>query len=199
MRIAVVHLSDIHFQVHSNPIISRAEKIVAALRPVLQDVGGVVFAVTGDVAFSGMKEEYEVASGFLISLRDATTQTDPHMPIEFVFIPGNHDCNFRSEGDARPALREGVAAKMDALDPSGEIVCQVTNVQDEFFAFEAALRAQPEIPKSDRLRFGSVNFLLCLTATTLPGCPEKMRSRGRYYFRRSCSLLKRQAAMLRRI
>jgi len=120
MRIAVVHLSDIHFQVHSNPIISRAEKIVAALRPVLQDVGGVVFAVTGDVAFSGMKEEYEVASGFLISLRDATTQTDPHMPMEFVFIPGNHDCNFRSEGDARPALLEGVAAKIDALDPSGE-------------------------------------------------------------------------------
>ena len=75
------------------------------------------------------------------------------MGIHFVLIPGNHDCNFRGEGDARPALLEGVASKIDTLDPGGELVSRVTDVQDEFFSFEAAFRSGTEIPKADRLRY----------------------------------------------
>lgn len=46
VRIAVVRLSDIHFQANSNVLVSRVEKISAAIRPTLQQVQGVVFVVT---------------------------------------------------------------------------------------------------------------------------------------------------------
>ena len=112
----------------------------------------VIFAVTGDVAHSGLREEYDVASTFLETLKDGVSKIDSSLPVHFVFVPGNHDCNFRAEGDARPALLESLAAKIETLDPFGDIVREITNVQDEFFSFEGRFQADG-IPKSDRLRY----------------------------------------------
>jgi hypothetical protein len=75
------------------------------------------------------------------------------MRVEFVFLPGNHDCNFRNEGDARPALIESVGTKIDMLDPGGDFIRRVIKVQDEFFAFDAAFRGSEEIPQPNRLRY----------------------------------------------
>lgn len=163
-KIAVVQLSDIHFKANSNVLIPRSEKVVAAIRPTLENVGAVIFAVTGDVASSGSQDEYHVASKFFASIRNAIQGIDAAMPAHFVFIPGNHDCDFRSVGDARPALLETLPAKIETLDPAGEIVGRVTEVQDNFFAFEGQFQAKAGIPKTDRLkyqtklRFGRVGF-----------------------------------------
>ncbi len=152
MRIAIIHLSDLHFQVSSNAVVSRADRIIAAIRPTLQSVQGVVFAVTGDVAFSGSQSEYQIAFDFFGNLR-TLVQADISMPVQFLFIPGNHDCNFGSGGDVRPALLETLSGKIETLDPSGEIVGEIAAVQDNFFTFEARLSAKGEIPRSDRLRY----------------------------------------------
>src|ERR1019366_5909843 len=137
VRIAVVQLSDIHFQASSNVLVSRVEKIVAAIRPTLQQVQGLVFAVTGDVAYSGEAREYDVAFEFFTELKAAIAKADPALPVEFVFIPGNHDCNFRSDGEVRSALLAGLPEKIETLDPQGEIVRQVGAGHDDFFSFEA--------------------------------------------------------------
>jgi hypothetical protein len=152
MRIAIIHLSDIHFQASSNALVSRADRIIAAIRPILQGVQGLVFAVTGDVAFSGSQSEYQIAFDFFMNLR-TLIESEISMPVQFLFIPGNHDCNFGLGGDVRPALLETLSGKIETLDPSGEIVGKIAAVQDNFFAFEARLNSKEEIPKSDRLRY----------------------------------------------
>ena len=70
-RIAIVQLSDIHIAATNDPVIPRGERIVAAIRPLLQEVQGLVFALTGDVAYSGCDEEYEIAFTFLSGLKDS--------------------------------------------------------------------------------------------------------------------------------
>ncbi len=153
MRIAVVQLSDIHFQVSSNVLISRLDKIVAAIQPTLQQVHGLAFAVTGDVAYSGSPQEYEVALDFFIKLRESVRKTYPDIQVVFVFIPGNHDCNFGPDGEVRSALLDGLAEKIATLDPAGGIVRKIAEVQDNFFSFEARFSGNSEIPPADRLRY----------------------------------------------
>jgi predicted MPP superfamily phosphohydrolase len=153
VRIAVVQLSDIHFQATSNVLISRVDRIVAAIRPILQQVQGVVFATTGDIAYSGDDGEYAVASNFFTALKEAVAEAEPGTPAPFVFIPGNHDCNFRLAGEVRSALIEGLSEKIETLDPTGEITRQVGSVHDNFFAFQARFRCEPEVPPQDRLRY----------------------------------------------
>ncbi len=153
MRIAVVQLSDIHFQVNSNVLPSRLDKIVAAIQPTLQQVECIAFAVTGDVAYSGNSQEYEVALEFFAKLREAVGKTYPGIEVLFVFIPGNHDCNFVSDGEVRSALLDGLAEKIATLDPAGEMARKIAEVQDNFFSFEARFNGRSEIPKADRLRY----------------------------------------------
>jgi Calcineurin-like phosphoesterase len=152
-RIAIVQLSDIHLQASNNPVVPRGDKIVAAIRPVLQDVQGLVFAVTGDVAYSGSSEEYEIAFAFFSEIRDSINKIDPSISVDFVAIPGNHDCCFKSQDDLRPALLENLASKIEDLDPCGKIVRQMTEVQNNFFSFYARLTAAEDIPVADRLRY----------------------------------------------
>lgn len=152
-RIAVVQLSDIHFKVANNPVQTRKDKILAAIQPVLQGVDGLVFALTGDVAFSGCHEEYEVALGFFDDVKRAILKIDSALSVDFVVIPGNHDCNFRTQNDLRPALLENLSAKIETLDPEGEIVRQMVGVQDDFFSFYARLTGAAEIPVTSRLHY----------------------------------------------
>ncbi len=142
MRIAVVQLSDIHFQVHSNVLISRLEKIIAAIQPTLQQVQAVAFAVTGDVAYSGNSQEYEIALEFFTKLKETVRETYPDIEVVFVFIPGNHDCNFESDGEVRSALLDGLAEKIATLDPAGEMVRKIAEIHDNFSRLRPASMAR---------------------------------------------------------
>lgn len=88
-----LHLSDLHFKA------SDAYNMDVVLEAFLQDVPQLLaedglhpdfLVVTGDIAFSGQAEEYELAWPFLDGLR---RQLD-NLPKERIFIvPGNHDVN----------------------------------------------------------------------------------------------------------
>ncbi len=64
-KIAIVQLSDIHFKANSNVVTSRTEKIVAALRPTLEAVDAVIFAISGDIANSGLQMNIKLRLIFL--------------------------------------------------------------------------------------------------------------------------------------
>lgn len=155
MRISIIHLSDIHFQAASNALRSRLEKLVAAIRPMLNTSEAAIIAVTGDISFSGEEEEYRVAFEFFSGVKTLLDGFYPEMPIEFVFIPGNHDCNFRDEGDARPALLQTLPGKIDDLDPAGEIVTRISDVQGNFFSFQGRFNGLGAKAGPERLRYQS--------------------------------------------
>lgn len=61
MSLSVIHFSDIHIKGTDDVILQRIDKLKAACVSALPSNGDVVIAVSGDIAFSGKKEEYALA------------------------------------------------------------------------------------------------------------------------------------------
>lgn len=99
-KLVLVHLSDIHFtgssgNVHDVDQNVRHELIrdVAALTKQLGSATGVL--VTGDIAFSGKKEEYRHAAEWLREVCDAVGCEEQKVAV----VPGNHDVDRSLAGD----------------------------------------------------------------------------------------------------
>ena len=104
-KLVLVHLSDIHFtgssgSIHDGDQTVRDELLrdVAALTSQIGVVTGVL--VTGDIAFSGKKEEYQHAAEWLRAVCVRVGCEEQHVSV----VPGNHDVDRRLAG--------GVVTKM---------------------------------------------------------------------------------------
>jgi hypothetical protein len=98
-KLVLVHLSDIHFtgssgNVHDVDQDVRDELLrdVAALTKQIGAAAGVL--VTGDIAFSGKKEEYQHAAEWLRRVCEAVGCEEQHVSV----VPGNHDVDRRLAG-----------------------------------------------------------------------------------------------------
>ena len=100
MAMLILHLSDIHISGASNPILTRADRIASALNPHLPNLSQVVIVVSGDIADTGDSKEYALAEKLFVDLADAI-RSEARCPISYLFVPGNHDCNFRLNNAAR--------------------------------------------------------------------------------------------------
>jgi formylglycine-generating enzyme required for sulfatase activity/predicted MPP superfamily phosphohydrolase len=91
-EITILHLSDIHFKKNKkedNKAFRQLvqQRLVEAVENHAQENGSPdVTAVTGDIAFSGKKHEYEEAAEFFKKLKKVLPEE-----IEFLAVPGNHD------------------------------------------------------------------------------------------------------------
>jgi hypothetical protein len=138
MKILVFQASDIHISTErypDNPVLKRVPQMVAAVRSLFldpQQVGGCLLLCSGDVAYAGLKAEYALALPFFRELRDGLVGLYPEAEQRTLFIPGNHDCNFKGDDQARQKLIED--PDPDSL-ADGSIVTAATAVQNNFFEF----------------------------------------------------------------
>ena len=91
MKVLILHLSDIHFADSDNLIAARLQKIVAALRSFEDKFDTCLILVSGDIAFSGKRSEYDVASKFFGNLKAEVEGIQPSLAVMCAFVPGNHD------------------------------------------------------------------------------------------------------------
>lgn len=91
MKITLVHFSDIHFREGENHLNNKTESLKKALNQIDLDCQHIIIAITGDIAFSGKKEEYEIANVFFQDIAKSLTR----YKVTFLAAPGNHDCYFR--------------------------------------------------------------------------------------------------------
>jgi calcineurin-like phosphoesterase family protein len=132
MKIIILHLSDVHIKTsRHNPVLSRAQQIAAAVVGHASDADACFVATTGDIAFSGKQEEYELARPFFGGLFDHLAARLPNCCCEFVFVPGNHDCDFTKDNRARQILLGSSA--LEKLDKS--VFSQCTAVQCDYWEF----------------------------------------------------------------
>ncbi len=75
MKIALLHLSDIHFEDKTDWIFNKAELIArAAVSSVFSDpVKTLIIIVSGDIANKGFESQYDVATGFFSGLMNFQT------------------------------------------------------------------------------------------------------------------------------
>ena len=69
MKFSILHLSDIHFKASNNSIIEKQGRLFDAFKNKILDSECLFIVVTGDIAFSGLPEEYEHAISFFDLLK----------------------------------------------------------------------------------------------------------------------------------
>ena len=150
MKVAILHLSDIHIRSKDDQILGRHQKIASTLFAILPEVGAVICVVTGDIVFSGAEQEYAVAETFFKSLiEDIRGELSSDIPVHFVCVPGNHDGTFKASSMARDILIERVReAGEAAIEDSVVSLC--TEPQAAYFAFEKRM-ASAEVVIDDPL------------------------------------------------
>ena len=120
MALTYIHLSDIHFGQEKGPEVYVHDDVkecliadVAKLKVAagIERIGGVI--VTGDVAFSGKKSEYDSAAHWL----DQLTQAIGCEKTDVIVVPGNHDIDRdRITPPARLMLRHLHEGGIDELE-----------------------------------------------------------------------------------
>lgn len=117
--LAFIHLSDIHFKKGTsdtshdldNDIRNEISRDIRKLKEVVDTFDGIL--VTGDIAFSGRKEEYDIAEEWLAQL-SALIGCKPE---EVWVVPGNHDVNRTKDTGlvkhARQGLRDSPESMID--------------------------------------------------------------------------------------
>jgi hypothetical protein len=146
MRIAIVHLSDIHLRISGNFVSERASHIVSAAASEDPSVHVYIVAISGDVAFSGITEEYDLARQFFEQIRtglanSATAKASVH----FIGIPGNHDCVLPESGTTlRNALISGILPTIHGPAPDQATLSQLLSVQSGYENFHRHMFDHPE-------------------------------------------------------
>lgn len=137
MKVLVLHLSDVHIHGSDDAILTRASGIAAATYRELAVVEHVVIAVTGDIAFSGHKSQYDLATTWLEEIKNAIRR-EKDIPVSIAMCPGNHDCDFDS---GQPKIRSIVVDSIqnthaDAIED--EVISSCTAVQAAYQEFESS-------------------------------------------------------------
>lgn len=131
MKILIVQLSDIHVKGAKDRVLQRHPKIVDAVRNFGFKAELCLVAVTGDIAFAGKEEQYADSLYILEELKSKLPTALNGTPVEFVAIPGNHDCDFDLDTKARKSVINA-ARENDEVDDS--VIEQATKLQNKFFA-----------------------------------------------------------------
>jgi hypothetical protein len=146
MRIAIVHLSDIHLRISGNFVLERANHIVSAGASEDPSVQAYIVAISGDVAFSGMPEEYNVARQFFDQIRiGLANSATAKASVFFIGIPGNHDCVLPESGTIlRNALISGILPTIDGTAPDRATLSQLLSAQSGYEDFHRRYFDHPE-------------------------------------------------------
>jgi len=157
VKVMVLHLSDLHIRRPVDVLLKRTEQIAGAVQAVCTaepELALCLLVVTGDIAFSGAKEEYALAQEFFTSLRTNIAALRDNLRVEEVFIPGNHDCHFGTSSARDIVRKHAVETYNDLSNPDESVVTVCAEVQDEFFRFMASRTGElAPLSGSDRLRY----------------------------------------------
>src|SRR5947208_3491275 len=94
MKLLVVQLGDVHVTRNTPEISDRFQKIGNAVRDLEPDVSAIVIALTGDLTWSGTKEQFEAFRADFDACLKSVRNAFPTVEVNVVGVPGNHDCDF---------------------------------------------------------------------------------------------------------
>jgi len=138
MNLIILHLSDIHIRTNDDEILGRGDAIGRAVFKDLSMADGVVVLITGDIAYSGKRAEYELAKKLI---DDVVTciRSEKDVPVHVLMCAGNHDCDFEAgNSDVREILIENIRnTRPDEIKDT--IISECTSIQNEFSAFRNSL------------------------------------------------------------
>ena len=122
MKIAILHLSDLHINsANAAWIIDRAHQVANAVKMAFADCNKIYVVVSGDIANEGLAEQYEHAVTFFTRLKSGLTNNyNGAIPVEkrILCVPGNHDVFLKEENKMRSVLLQSVQDSYPEIDES---------------------------------------------------------------------------------
>jgi len=143
MRLAIVHLSDIHLSTEDKDFLARAQDISRAAGADTTKIDCAVVVVSGDIAKSGKRSEYEMVLDFFTELSSGLQKSMGVGEVQFVVVPGNHDCDFDSDNYTRHTIGDSILGEGEV---DGSVVEKLTAIQNAYFDFASLV--MPEAIRS---------------------------------------------------
>ena len=183
MTAVVLHLSDIHIRTENDWIVSKAEEIAASVFVSLSAATSVFVVLSGDIAWSGTPEQYQAARTLLGEVR-RRIQEEKDVPLHFVVAPGNHDCDFNLDSQARRLVLKGIKNAPAEIDES--VIDTACAVQRPFNEFAESLHTVGESRLGDKLwmchRFSVEGHELVFDVLNVSWCSQIREEPGTLVF-----------------
>ena len=138
MKAIFLHISDIHIKTSIDPILNMDGKIAQATYRHLDNKCHLIILVTGDIVYSGQKEQYELAKTFLEKIA-SNIKSERNVKINFIVCPGNHDCDFTKD-PARDFILSRVIEE-NIKDVPSEVLASCTKHQENYFSFKREIES----------------------------------------------------------
>lgn len=103
-QLFILQLSDIHFNSTNNEAVAWDEQIATAMQGRLPVGAPLLIVVNGDIAFSGKRHEYALATNFINSVTSHITQIFKPQFICVYAVAGNHDVDMTLSSSGRNDL-----------------------------------------------------------------------------------------------
>lgn len=130
MGLSIIHFSDIHIKGENDFIYKQIEKLKKACVSDLTRNNDVVILISGDIAFSGKLEEYKVAKKIIEDVAQYI-EIETGGRVHYVFVPGNHDCNFSNDNSVRNILIEN----LNSSQITNTVISSINSVQCAYVDF----------------------------------------------------------------
>lgn len=136
MDLVITQLTDLHIKQKNDLdiLMQRTSSIVGAIFEVIRNPKEtmLLICVTGDIAYSGTQEQYNMAEKFFNDIYDRIINRNNNLDIQFVFVAGNHDCDF----DHTANKVRNTILKSDSLDINDSCTIEYcTAIQENYFNF----------------------------------------------------------------
>lgn len=134
MKIALIHLSDLHIASNKDFLVSNVRYFAAACAPITNLCEKVIIVVTGDIVDRGQVVNYAIAKKFFNEFEGVLHQENACCSFDYIFVPGNHDLDYDHDPNKnlRPALVQW-ASKNDEVNE--DIIDSCLTPQVEFWKF----------------------------------------------------------------
>lgn len=130
--VVVVHLTDLHINNADSIGAKRLSSIAGCIGSLVDSPTEIFLVLSGDIAFSGERAQYEVAENALRRVSEELNSWAVNK-VHVVVGPGNHDLKFAAVNESLRATL--VAADEIDGDSPEDIVAPLAPLQAEFFAF----------------------------------------------------------------
>lgn len=148
MAAVILHLSDIHIKTDKDWVLDKASQIAACTFSSLHDATVVFIVVSGDIAFSGKPEQYDLAEQLLVQVKSAILN-ERLVELHFILCPGNHDCDFALNTNTRTLTLNGI--RNDPLQFDESVLETGAAIQIAYKAFAERLQSKDETRLGDLL------------------------------------------------
>lgn len=135
--VVIVHVADIHILNASSTGLMRLRMLADAIGALRVEADAALILLTGDIAFSGKREQYALVETELSGIKKRLSAEWGFVDVRIFACPGNHDCDFDLQKNAiREALLHSVATSGDG---QVDIVRELAEVQSGFNVFLESL------------------------------------------------------------